>query len=168
MITVAKLEINKFENSIYFFRCLEIHKTCFITFVATSECYMCMTYFLNKNSLRNSGKLSRVQEKSLTWKRNLFITNVSSFCLAGYCFVRHNSKCEPYGEPLYFFMVYAKIIPIFSPFLLVYTFFAFFEYVVVLTNMGFHLTSWYDFIDKWLVLDASKGLYFTSAYSTLI
>lgn len=52
--------------------------------------------------------------------------------------------------------------------LLVYTLFALFEYIVVLTNMGFHLTSVYDFRDKWLVLDAENGFYFTSSYSTLI
>lgn len=50
----------------------------------------------------------------------------------------------------------------------VYTLFALFEYIVVLTNMGFHLTSVYDFRDKWLVLDAAKGFYFTSSYSSLI
>lgn len=124
----------------------EIHKTCFITFIATSECYMCMTYFLNKNGLRSTGKLSRTQETSLTLKRNLFVINVVSFFCAGYCFVRHNDRCEP-G---------------------VYTLFALFEYIVVLTNMGFHLTSVYDFRDKWLIVDASKGLYFTSTYSTSI
>jgi len=124
----------------------EIHKTCFITFIATSECYMCMTYFINKNALRNVGKLSRTQQTSLNFKRNLFIINVFSFFCAGYFFVRHNDRCEP-G---------------------VYTLFAFFEYIVVLTNMGFHLTSAYDFKDKWLILDAKKGLYFTSTYSTFL
>lgn len=76
----------------------EIHKTCFITFIATSECYMCMTYFLYKNGLRSTGKLSRTQETSLTLKRNLFVINVVSFFCAGYCFVRHNDRCEPGGK----------------------------------------------------------------------
>lgn len=76
----------------------EIHKTCFITFVATSECYMCMTYFLNKNALKNLGQLPRMQQVSLTLKRNLFAINVTSFFCAGYCFMRHNSRCEPGGE----------------------------------------------------------------------
>lgn len=45
--------------------------------------------------------------------------------------------------------------------LLVYTAFAFFEYVVVLTNMGFHMTAYFDLWQKDLVLH-SRGLTFIS------
>lgn len=56
---------------------------------------MLICYWMNKKFRR--GILSKVEKKSLNFKRNLFISNLLSFGFAGYCFVRHNNYCEPYG-----------------------------------------------------------------------
>lgn len=116
------------------------HRNCFVTFIATSEVYMLLTYFLNKNA-RKTLDLTWMERKSLRFKRDLFILNVVCFALAGYFFVRHNDYCEP-G---------------------IYTFFAFFEYIVVFTNMGYHMTAYWDFCDRYLLFDKSHGFYFASA-----
>ncbi|XP_017028573.2 post-GPI attachment to proteins factor 2 [Drosophila kikkawai] len=113
----------------------ETHRNAFVVFIACSECYMLVSYLLNRNARK--AVLLPHEEKSLRYKRNLFLVNVVAFGLAGYCFVRHNSHCEA-G---------------------VYTFFALFEYVVVLTNMGFHMTSYWDFHALNVVCDAKHGLY---------
>lgn len=117
-----------------------IHRDCFMTFIASSEIYMLLSYFLNKNA-RKRPELAVIERKSLRFKRDLFILNVFSFAAAGYFFVRHNNHCEP-G---------------------IYTFFAFFEYIVVFTNMGYHMTAYWDFADRSLLFDWSYGFYFASA-----
>ena len=81
-----------------FFNFTEIHKICFIIFIATSEIYMLISYFLNKNARKILGNLTRLEQKSLIFKRNLFLINITSFIMAGYFFVRHNSKCEAGGK----------------------------------------------------------------------
>ncbi|EDW65028.1 post-GPI attachment to proteins factor 2 [Drosophila virilis] len=113
----------------------EIHRNSFVVFIASSECYMLISYLLNR-SARKSVLLPH-EEKSLRHKRNLFLVNVLAFGLAGYCFMRHNARCEA-G---------------------VYTFFALFEYIVVLTNMGFHMTAYWDFYAFSIVCDARNGLH---------
>lgn len=115
----------------------EIHRNAFVVFIACSECYMLISYLLNRNARKIV--LLPHEEKSLKFKRNLFLINVVAFGLAGYCFVRHNARCET-G---------------------VYTFFALFEYIVVLTNMGFHMTSCWDFYALNVVFDTRNGPYLT-------
>ena len=114
---------------------VEIHKNCFCTFILASELYMALSYYLNKKAKR-SKEMSSLEVKSLKMKRNLFITNLSSILLAAYFFVRHNERCES-G---------------------VYTLFAFFEYVVVLTNMAFHMCAYFDFHNQHLSFDWKYGL----------
>lgn len=119
----------------FLFFLVEIHKICFCTFILASEIYMAMSYYLNKKAKR-SKEMTSLEVKSLKMKRNLFITNLSSILLAAYFFVRHNERCEP-G---------------------VYTLFALFEYIVVLTNMAFHMCAYFDFHNQHLSFDWRNGL----------
>lgn len=73
----------------------EMHKLCFLIFIAMSEFYMVMTYFVNRTSRKVNDPLA---QRSLRYKRNLCVLNLLSFAVAGYCFTRHNERCEPYSE----------------------------------------------------------------------
>lgn len=75
----------------------EIHKNCFCTFIAVSELYMLLSYYLNKSARRETN-LSHSESKSVNLKRNLFVINITSIALAGYFFVRHNDRCEDGSE----------------------------------------------------------------------
>jgi len=68
--------------------------------------------------------------KSLQVKWKLFLGNVTFAVLSALAYARHVTYCE---EGMY-------------------TFFAFFEYIVVFTNMGFHLTAYWDFYERALVI----------------
>ncbi|ODM95679.1 Post-GPI attachment to proteins factor 2, partial [Orchesella cincta] len=105
-----------------------IHEKCFIIFMVSSELYMlimCALLYRSRNIPATS-----METKSLKVKWGLVILNLVSFALAGYAFVRHNTYCE---EGMY-------------------TVFAFLEYLVVLTNMGFHMTAYWDFYDRILTI----------------
>lgn len=75
----------------------DIHKFAFGTFIFTSQIYMVVAYFLNKNG-RRLPLATKEELRSIRFKKALLIVNVMSFCLAGLCFMRHNSLCEPGGE----------------------------------------------------------------------
>ncbi|KAJ8937268.1 hypothetical protein NQ314_011974 [Rhamnusium bicolor] len=100
-----------------------VHEKAFITFILGSEMYMILTCILQSRYK----KQSRV---SFKWKKRFLITNLMCIFSAVYFFMRHNSLCEPY----------------------VYTLFALSEYIVVLSNMAFHLTAYFDFENKDLVV----------------
>ncbi|XP_013113384.1 post-GPI attachment to proteins factor 2-like [Stomoxys calcitrans] len=113
----------------------DIHRNAFVAFIASSELYMIISYFLNKNGRKQA--LTETEEKSVRYKLSCFLINLLAFALAGYFFVRHNSKCEP-G---------------------VYTLFALFEYVVVFSNMSYHMTSYWDFYGYFVHFDKENGMY---------
>lgn len=77
----------------------EMHKFCFITFIVASELYMLLSYFLNANA-RKVTIFTKTEERSIRNKRNLFLVNAICFAGAAFCFLRHNTYCEPGGKLL--------------------------------------------------------------------
>ncbi|XP_039285233.1 post-GPI attachment to proteins factor 2 [Nilaparvata lugens] len=106
-----------------------IHEKCFMTFMVTSELYMVLTCILLTRYREQPA--DNVENRSLRLKYQLLAINMVSFALAGYFFIRHNLHCEP-G---------------------VYSLFALCEYVVVLTNMAFHMTASWDFHGRIVTVD---------------
>lgn len=106
----------------------QFHEKCFITFVGCSETYMVLSCVMFKHAIPRIP--SAMEQKSLRVKRVLAVSNIGSFLLAVYFFFRHNWYCET-G---------------------VYTLFALCEYFVVLTNIAFHTTAYWDFHDRDLVM----------------
>ncbi|KAK7872900.1 hypothetical protein R5R35_004223 [Gryllus longicercus] len=113
-----------------------VHEKCFVTFMITSELYMMLTCYLLKTKRRSFA--DNVEARSLRIKFKLLAINVTSFALAAYFFYRHNSYCEPY----------------------VYSVFALCEYIVVLTNMAFHMTAFWDFHGRELLIGPG-GIHFS-------
>lgn len=98
-----------------------IHKYGFIAFIGSSLVHMLSTvrlwYVIQRHSLHSE------EVTSYRWKLRIFLFNISCCGAAGYFFRRHNKFCE-HG---------------------VYTLFALFEYLVVFSNMAFHVTAFWDF-----------------------
>lgn len=126
---------------------------------------MMMSFYLCKHARRDP-TLSDLESKSLRYKRNLFVINIVSILLASYFFIRHNDHCEGGSE---YFRIgsitltsvskhFSLFLSLYSLLITVYTLFAFFEYIVVLTNMAFHVTAIYDFHNQHLVFDWNYGL----------
>ncbi|XP_068186515.1 post-GPI attachment to proteins factor 2 [Antennarius striatus] len=105
-----------------------LHKYGFIIFLASSLLHMLITcrlwYVIKRHGV------SPEETRSYHWKLRIFVFNISCCLAAAYFFRRHNKYCET-G---------------------VYTLFAFFEYLVVLSNMAFHLTAFWDFGSKDVIL----------------
>ncbi|KAK3594532.1 hypothetical protein CHS0354_023588 [Potamilus streckersoni] len=100
-----------------------VHENSFIVFMVCSQVYMLLTCFLVKWGRTQGGRKFTEQERqSFKYKVALFIFNVSAFLTAVYLFFRHNWYCEP-G---------------------VYSRFALCEYLVVISNVGFHSTFMLD------------------------
>ncbi|XP_062289312.1 LOW QUALITY PROTEIN: post-GPI attachment to proteins factor 2-like [Scomber scombrus] len=105
-----------------------VHKNGFIVFIGSSLLHMLSTSFLWHRINRHS-MLTEVN-KAFRWKRRLFLVNIGCCLAAAYFFRRHNKYCET-G---------------------VYTLFALFEYLVVFSNMAFHMTAFWDFGTKELIV----------------
>ncbi|XP_038861948.1 post-GPI attachment to proteins factor 2 [Salvelinus namaycush] len=101
-----------------------VHKNGFITFAACSLLHMLITCRLWQVIKKFS--LNPEEITSFRWKVRLFLFNVSFCLVAAYFFRRHNKYCEP----------------------IIYTLFALCEYLVVLSNMAFHMTAFWDFGNK--------------------
>ncbi|KAJ8392046.1 hypothetical protein AAFF_G00078520 [Aldrovandia affinis] len=101
-----------------------IHKKGFIVFISCSLFHMMITCWLWKAIKMYS--LSHEELKSYRWKKRLFISSIILYAAAAGCFWWHNKYCEQ-G---------------------IYTLFALCEYLVVFCNMAFHLTAFWDFGSK--------------------
>lgn len=105
-----------------------VHKNGFIVFIASSLLHMlitCRLWYVIKRHYVNPEEIS-----SYRWKLRLFLFNVSCCLAAAYFFRRHNKFCEA-G---------------------VYTLFAFFEYLVVFSNIAFHAIAIWDFGSKEVIV----------------
>lgn len=113
-----------------------VHEKSFIGFMIFSELHMILTIILFRWS--SSLQPSRQKSQISFWCKFAFcLTNLLSFASAIYFFFRHNKHCEP-G---------------------IYTWFAFCEYLTILSNIAFHGTAAIDFEDKYLfVMTGSNGL----------
>lgn len=97
------------------------HKHGFIIFIGASLVYMLITCRLWQVIKRFY--VHPEEMTSYRWKVRFFLFNVSCCLSAVYFFQRHNKYCEP-G---------------------MYSVFALCEYLVVLSNMAFHMTAFWDF-----------------------
>ncbi|XP_029304921.1 acyltransferase PGAP2 [Cottoperca gobio] len=98
-----------------------VHKHAFMVFIGSSLVHMLVTCRLWQVIRRHY--VNPEETTSYRWKLRLFLFNISCCLAAAYFFRRHNTFCEA-G---------------------VYTLFALFEYLVVFSNMAFHLTAFWDF-----------------------
>ncbi|XP_068632640.1 post-GPI attachment to proteins factor 2-like [Battus philenor] len=97
------------------------HEVCFKTFIGTSIFHMLLICILLTQHRRKS-HTTHLERNSIKLKWRAFFINVVSFAIAAYFFLRHNRLCEPY----------------------VYSMFGFCEYIVVFSNISFHMTTVYD------------------------
>lgn len=125
-------------------------------FISASELNMLISSILLKNGRITRTVMTKLEMRSLKFKIYFTIFNISCFAIAGYCFLRHNAYCESGG--MYLRNVLLFLILSFSFSFLVYTCFALFEYFIVLTNMGFHLTAVWDLANTLLVLDYNLNI----------
>lgn len=109
-----------------------VHKAGFVLFIISSLFYMAITCRLWRSIKKQS--FSPEDAKSHRWKRRLLFAS-SFFCVfAGFFYWKHNMYCQS-GT---------------------YTLFALFEYLLVFSNMAFHLTAVWDFRGKDLVVVSSS------------
>jgi len=112
-----------------------LHKACFIGFLASAMVYM----FLSSWLFDYSGRRRTTSLGEISFQYKVLCTLGSTICLllSLYFFYRHNRYCEP-G---------------------VYTFFALSEYGVILFNVLFHATLYYDFHSKSISLVSAGSTY---------
>ncbi|KAK9519394.1 hypothetical protein VZT92_022128 [Zoarces viviparus] len=104
------------------------HKNGFVVFIGSSLLHMLITCRLWQVIRRHYVNPEEV--RSFRWKLRLFLFNGGCCLAAAYFFTRHNKFCET-G---------------------VYTLFALCEYLVVFSNMAFHMTAFWDFGSKEVIV----------------
>uniref|UniRef100_UPI00358EAD50 post-GPI attachment to proteins factor 2-like isoform X2 n=1 Tax=Myxine glutinosa TaxID=7769 RepID=UPI00358EAD50 len=112
-----------------------VHATFFFLFVFCSLAHM-MSVIIVARWVASSDNAATIREwKSRCWKQRFFVVNVASIILAVYVYNRHNNYCEPGA----------------------YTIFALVEYLIVLSNMAFHMTSYWEFAGCHLLIISDIG-----------
>merc|ERR1712141_33942 len=102
----------------------KMHKNSFAIFLIVSAIYMLLSFWLF--TFKWSQPRSESEQRGQNLKKRMVQANCGCVLIAMYLYYRHNRYCEP-G---------------------MYSIFSIFEYGVVLTNMGYHWTSYCDFYDK--------------------
>jgi len=102
----------------------KVHKNSFAVFLVVSALYMLLTFWLL--TFKWSRERNEAEKAGQRLKKLMVKANAGCILVALYLYYRHNRYCEP-G---------------------MYSIFSIFEYGVVLTNMGYHWTSYYDFHDR--------------------
>lgn len=108
----------------------QMHQKLFVSFVICALLSMFFLFLIFKNRLHLHQ--SRLKRKSARLKLLLLAINFIAFCSSIYFYFRHNWYCEP-G---------------------LYSLFALAEYIVVLTNIGYHFTAIYDFLNEYLIINS--------------
>lgn len=136
----------------------------FIAFIISSELYMLLSCVVLRYSPKMFETLGWTEKKSFYCKRIFCAINIAGILLACYFFQRHNEHCEaggmlkPSENCLHFFSSQRNNFSIFFfHSFTVYTLFALMEYVVVLSNMAFHMTAYWDFHDGIILFDWKNG-----------
>uniref|UniRef100_A0A3Q4BKR0 Acyltransferase PGAP2 n=1 Tax=Mola mola TaxID=94237 RepID=A0A3Q4BKR0_MOLML len=109
-----------------------VHKEGFVLFIISSLVHMLTTCRLWRSVKKFS--LNPEDAKSHQWKVRFLRLNISFCAFAGFFYWKHNMYCES-GS---------------------YTLFALFEYLVVVSNMAFHLTAVWDFRSRELMVISSS------------
>ncbi|CAI4221085.1 unnamed protein product [Auanema sp. JU1783] len=112
-----------------------IHKGCFVGFAISATLYMILSSWLFHVSGRR--RATEEGERSYEYKILACGSSVTSIIVAMYFYWRHNTYCET-G---------------------VYSLFALSEYAIVLSNIIFHSTAYYDFYGKRVALCSLGGGY---------
>jgi len=82
-------------NFLYYF--LGIHEKSFVTFICASELNMLISSILMKKGRITKTVMTKLEIRSLKYKIYFTVFNMTSFAIAGYCFLRHNAYCESGG-----------------------------------------------------------------------
>ena len=112
---------------------LPLHALNFVMFLLSSGFYMIIMCIL-LHRCRNIPCATALEAHSQKVKKILLYIILTAGCGLPYFYIRHNSYCEP-G---------------------VYTMFALLEYVIVICNMAFHVTAYWDFYDVTFKLPLRK------------